>query len=67
MYLLSTDLYQCILDANCFLFVFPVYCLLLWLSAIACNAVHANCIMTISMANFVKQFWGHKREITAWK
>jgi len=39
-----------ILDTNCFLFLFPVnpvYCLFQWLSAIsiACNAVHANCIL----------------------
>jgi len=40
-----------------------LYCLLLLLSAIASNAVHANCII---MTNFVKQFLGRKRESTVW-
>jgi len=41
-----------------------LYCLLSLLSAIASNAVDANCIIT---ANFVKQLSGRKRESTVWK
>ena len=49
---------------GCKRFSVSLYYLLLWLSAIACNAVRANCLI---VANFVKQFSGRKREGTVWK